>query len=50
MSIPILALDMWEHAYYSDFGLDKGAYVDWYLSHLDWRNPRKRIKNILRMK
>jgi superoxide dismutase, Fe-Mn family len=50
MSIPILALDMWEHAYYSDFGLDKSAYVDWYLSRLDWRNPRKRIKNILRMK
>lgn len=50
VSIPILALDMWEHAYYSDFGLDKESYVKWFLSRLDWRNPYRRLKNLQRLK
>ena len=49
-ALPVMALDMWEHAYYSDFGLDKEAYVEWYLSRLDWRNVRKRIKNYQRIR
>ena len=49
-SVPIAALDMWEHAYFSDFGLDKEAYVDWWLSQMDWRNPEKRLRNLLRIK
>lgn len=48
--VPILALDMWEHAYFNDFQLDKEAYVDWFLSRIDWRNPRKRLRNLLRLK
>lgn len=48
--IPVLALDVWEHAYLPDFGLDKEAYLKWFLGRLDWRNIRKRIKNITRMK
>lgn len=47
---PILALDCWEHSYYNDFGTDKEAYVEWFLSRLDWRNPRKRLKNLMRIK
>lgn len=49
-SVPVMALDMWEHAYINDFGLDKEAYVEWFLSRLDWRNIRKRTKNFLRIK
>lgn len=49
-SVPVMALDMWEHAYYHDFGLDKDAYVEWFLSRMDWRNVRKRIKNLQRLK
>jgi superoxide dismutase, Fe-Mn family len=44
-SMPVLALDMWEHAYFVDFGLDKEAYVDWFLKRIDWRKVSKRIKN-----
>lgn len=44
-SIPIMALDMWEHAYIADFGKDKNAYIDWYLSKIDWRRVYKRLKN-----
>jgi len=49
-AIPVLALDMWEHAYLNDFGLDKEEYVEWFLGNIDWRNVRKRIKNYQRVK
>jgi Fe-Mn family superoxide dismutase len=34
--IPILALDMYEHAYHMDFGANAKAYVDTFLRNLDW--------------
>lgn len=49
-SVPVLALDMWEHAYITDFGLDKDAYVDWFLQRIDWRKVVKRIKNFQRVR
>jgi Fe-Mn family superoxide dismutase len=50
ISVPVMALDMWEHSYYADFGLDKEAYVKWFLSRLDWRGVYKRIKNLQRLR
>src|SRR5262245_13458049 len=35
--VPILALDMYEHAYHMDFGANAKAYVDTYLRNVDWR-------------
>jgi Fe-Mn family superoxide dismutase len=49
-AVPVMALDMWEHAYFNDFGSDKEAYIDWFLGRMDWRNVRKRIKNYQRVK
>lgn len=34
--IPILALDMYEHAYHMDFGASAGGYVDAFMDNLDW--------------
>ena len=34
--VPILALDMYEHAYHLDFGAAAGAYVDAFMDNLDW--------------
>lgn len=34
--IPILALDMYEHAYHIDFGANVGAYVDTFMRNIDW--------------
>jgi superoxide dismutase, Fe-Mn family len=34
--IPILALDMYEHAYHMDFGAAAGAYVDAFMDNVDW--------------
>ena len=33
---PILALDMFEHAYHIDFGANARAYVDTFFRNLDW--------------
>ncbi len=33
---PILALDMYEHAYHMDHGAQAGAYVDAFMTHIDW--------------
>jgi Fe-Mn family superoxide dismutase len=34
--VPILALDMYEHAYHMDFGANAKAYVDAFFRNLDW--------------
>jgi len=34
--VPILALDMYEHAYHLDFGAAAGAYVDAFMAHINW--------------
>ncbi len=33
---PLLALDMYEHAYAIDYGAKAGAYVDAYMKAIDW--------------
>jgi Fe-Mn family superoxide dismutase len=34
--VPILALDMYEHAYHMDFGANARAYVETFLRNVDW--------------
>ena len=34
--VPILALDMYEHAYHIDFGANARAYVDTFMRNIDW--------------
>jgi Fe-Mn family superoxide dismutase len=34
--VPILALDMYEHAYHIDFGANAKAYVDTFFRNVDW--------------
>lgn len=33
---PILALDVYEHAYYADFFTARGAYIDEFMNFIDW--------------
>jgi Fe-Mn family superoxide dismutase len=40
--IPILALDMYEHAYHIDFGANATAYVDAFMRNVDWRAVQDR--------
>jgi Fe-Mn family superoxide dismutase len=42
--IPILALDMYEHAYHLDFGAAAGAYVDAFMQNIDWMRVYERYQ------
>ena len=37
---PILALDMYEHAYHMDYGARAAAYVDAFMQNIRWANAR----------
>lgn len=39
----ILACDVYEHAYYLDFGRDRGKYVDAFLKSIDWNQVNKNL-------
>ncbi|MEZ4752603.1 MAG: Fe-Mn family superoxide dismutase [Bdellovibrionota bacterium] len=41
---PIMVLDMWEHAYMIDFGIDKGAYLKSFMENLNWEILDRRFK------
>lgn len=34
---PILALDTYEHAYFIDYGANRGSYIDTFMKNLDWK-------------
>lgn len=36
-TVPVLVLDMYEHAYFIDFGTDKKKYIEWFLSNINWK-------------
>lgn len=35
-AIPIFVLDVYEHAYFIDYGSDRGAYIDDFFKNLNW--------------
>src|SRR6476646_2118599 len=43
-AVPILALDMYEHAYHMDFGAAAGAYVDVFMTNIDWAQVYERYQ------
>jgi superoxide dismutase, Fe-Mn family len=43
--VPILALDMYEHAYHLDFGANAKAYVDTFFRNLDWPALEQRYED-----
>ena len=46
--VPILALDMYEHAYHMDFGANAKAYVDTFLRNVDWAGVEGRYEDALK--
>lgn len=44
---PILALDLYEHAYHLDFGANVGAYVEAFLRNLDWERIAARYAAVI---
>jgi Fe-Mn family superoxide dismutase len=35
-AVPLIALDMYEHAYHLDFGANASAYIDAFMRNIDW--------------
>jgi Fe-Mn family superoxide dismutase len=42
--IPLLALDMYEHAYHIDFGANAKAYVDAFMRNINWKAVEERYE------
>jgi superoxide dismutase, Fe-Mn family len=47
--VPILALDMYEHAYHIDFGANVKAYVDTFLRNVDWQAIDGRYEDAMKV-
>ena len=47
--IPILALDMYEHAYHIDFGANAKAYIDTFMRNLDWKALYERYQDAIKV-
>lgn len=41
--VPLLVLDVYEHAYMIDYGIERGKYLDAFLKNLDWDVVAKRL-------
>lgn len=41
--VPILVLDVYEHAYMIDYGIERGKYLDAFVNNLDWDVVSKRL-------
>jgi superoxide dismutase, Fe-Mn family len=41
--VPILVLDVYEHAYMIDYGIDRAKYLDAFINNLDWDVVAKRL-------
>jgi superoxide dismutase, Fe-Mn family len=40
---PLIALDMYDHAYFYDYQTNKGLYIDNFVNHLDWKKVSARL-------
>ena len=44
--VPLLVLDMYEHAYFIDFGTDKKSYINLFLENINWKIAEERTGRI----
>ena len=40
-AVPVLAMDVFEHAFFIDFGAAKAAYIEKFFANLDWNDVEK---------
>lgn len=45
-TVPLLVLDVYEHAYMVDYGIDRGKYLDAFARNLDWDVVAKRFAGV----
>ncbi|WEL19532.1 superoxide dismutase [Candidatus Nanohalococcus occultus] len=39
---PLLAVDVWEHSYYHDYGPDRAEFINSFFEVVDWEEPQER--------
>jgi Fe-Mn family superoxide dismutase len=44
-SAVLIALDVYEHAYFMDYGVDRKTYIDSFFKNLDWDTPNKMVSD-----
>lgn len=44
--VPILVMDMYEHAYQMDYGANANSYIDAFFSNIDWQRVDNRTNNL----
>jgi Fe-Mn family superoxide dismutase len=47
--VPLLALDMYEHAYQMDYGADAAKYVDTFMRLIRWTTPERLYREAIRV-
>lgn len=47
---PLLACDVWEHAYYLRYRNNRAGYVQAFLRQMDWESAERRFNHICRLK
>jgi len=45
---PLVALDTYEHAYFGDYGVNRGGYIDAFFENMDWGIVENQFKTIIR--
>ena len=43
---PILIMDVFEHAYITQYGLDRAKYIDVFFNHINWEVVSERFKSV----
>ena len=46
-SHPIVALDVWEHSYYYDYGPDRGSFIEGFLDNVDWDYCEEQFQTVV---
>ena len=49
-SIPILAIDIFEHAYYHKYGPDRASYLTGLVGNIDWKKVEEKYKKYISFK
>jgi Fe-Mn family superoxide dismutase len=48
-AVPLLAMDMYEHAYAGDYGTDTGQYVEAFMRAIKWANAERLYREAMRV-
>ena len=46
---PVIAIDMYEHSYFKDYGTNRDAYISNFLASIDWIGVAKRLSEVAKI-